>query len=1264
MSFGGPGSAFSFAAPSRPARRAGSTASSATGHGGSSTPAATSPTHAGGPAPVDPPAMPSHGSWSNGGATARRADRERESSGGSFGGDHSTANSSPAPRSFSSILSPSLSANGGDGDLLNGAGTGSRDGKRGSKPFVYSRDFLLSLYDDEKAKKRPLELAAHEVATRDLGGDVDHKPWALQDYRDGEKDLFSTSIHPANARPSRMNRTESSLANSTGSNGTLDLSTLGTLPRDRDRALGSPGLRSPSITSGEIGSGRERRTREKSAGPGTMGIMGGVLGGIAPGASVAPISKKKEGEGSKEVWQGGRWRRGAAQEAEDVEKRPSAFGSRRFPLPDDGTGKSNDDSVPDSWDDSAKDDAAPTGSSSLNGTAVHSPADSIPNETDLTASVLGSLALDSDPLEDPLLSNKPIGSGSATPSRGAPPPGLAPVVQPQVDWQYRDPSGQIQGPFSATMMHDWYRQQFFQPDLRVKRTNDADFETLADLIRRTGDAEKPFLATRPAAPVGGAAPGSTFSSAPGTPQLSSAWGAPRTQTPLEQLTGSVGQGRFGAAGGAASPFYEPFGSNAGSPAVQSQTLPQLLAGRGASTPGGSALDPWGASLPSAASPAFQQLFPQQNVAQSPLLQHGIPSVDVLRQLAAHQQAQQSPSFAPQYAGQIPGMDVFGRPSPVPAPSYFDPRQLVHGSPAQQPPTAWIGQQLAQHQVPHQQLHQLQQQQPIQQQQQPAQPWSNSNIGAPSEQTASSLPDAQLPSPSPVPQPAAAAPAVPSPIGPPSVKTDTIPAPAEPVKVEVNEAVVVANEPHVAPEAIAVVEEVVVAPAEPVKETKTALKKKAKEAKLAAAAAAAVAAAAEPTPAPVPVVEAQPSAPTSPSPTPSATSSKAPSAAPWATAKDDASSPSTGPSGTGASAAAPSLSLREIQLAEAREADKRKAAARIQAAQASIQAAQRAAAAEAALAAEQLPSTANWAAGPAQVPTPKSATSTTAAPWTKPAATTTVKAGGKTLKEIQEEEEKRKAAQAQAQQASQAPGFVGKGYAGSAAKATSNPSAPWTTVAVKPAVVHAAPATKSIIPGLPSAGSVVVPAARPAVSTTSSSPATATKAAPAARPAVASTPSASAVARPSSIIRSVNVNGASSNTSSGPVYDAENPPPPSAEFVAWIRQALKGLQVPMDEFIQVLLSFPLDASSDVLEIISDSVYANSSTLDGRRFANDFATRRKADVAARYPQIISRSKLAKVGGAPVSMAQALASQPQAKPQEWSVKVSGGKKKKGAK
>ncbi|GAA5954913.1 hypothetical protein JCM3765_007809 [Sporobolomyces pararoseus] len=1238
MSFGGPGSAFSFAAPTRPTRRNGSYSSSVGGAvggngGGNSNSTATSPSTQNGPAPVDPPANPSHGSWSTAGAASPR---QREDS-------NNSATDSIAPRSFSSILSPSLAANGAhanDGDYTNGAGSGAGFGGK-VKPFVYSRDFLLSLYDDEKAKKRPLELAVHEMATRDLSGSEApvHKPWALQDYREGEKELFSTSIHPANARPSRMNRTDSSLSNSQGAgsqgaNGTLDLSTLGTLPRDRDRALGSPSIRSPSIPGAEAGLGRERRTRERSAGPGTIGIMGGVLGGIAPVAS--PVTRKKDGEASKEVWQGGRWRRGQVAESEETaEKRPSAFGSRRFPLADDGKSgdRDEDDNVPDSWEETTKDESAPTGSAGLNGSSLNSSTDSLPAQADLTASVLGSLALDSDPLEDSLLSNKPIqASGTSTPSRIAPPPGLASVPPAEVNWQYRDPSGQVQGPFSAQMMHDWYRQQFFQPDLRVKRTSDLDFETLADLIRRTGDSEKPFLAPKPS--ILSTAPGSAFSSAPGTPQLSSAWGVPRAQTPLEQLSGSIGPSRFaapggGQGGGATSSFYEPFGSNAGSPSVQSQ----ILGGRAVNTPGGTALDPWGAPLPSATSPALQQLFAQQQQhqqMQSPLLQHGIPSsVDVLRQLQQQHQQAQSPSFAPQYAGQIPGTDVFGRPSPLPTPSYFDPRQLVHGSPAQsQAPTAWIGQQPQQQ---HQQQHQVSQQ-PQQQQQ----PWSN--VGSPAVQAQ------QAPS-------GAAA----SPIGPPA-PVNHEQASSEP-KVEVSETVVVESKPESKePEVAAVIEEVRVTQPEPVKEqqqTTTSTKKSKKEAKEARSAVVP-----EPTPSqPKAQSQAEESTPSSPSIAPSVDSSsanaKAPAVAPWA--KDE----SISPVGTGAQ---PSPSLREIQQAEAREADKRKAAARIQAAQANIQAAQRAAAAEAAIASEQLPSSANWAAGPAQVPATKPAA---AAPWTKPA-TPTAKPSGKTLKEIQEEEEKRKKAQLAAQQQAQGGGasFAGKGYAGSVQTANkANASAPWTTVAVKPAVVHAAPTSKPIIPGLPSAGSVVVqPASRPSATTSNSSVSKPSATPTPVRPAAVSTPSASAVSTKPSVIRSISVNGASS--SSPQVYDAENPPPPSAEFVAWIRQALKGLQVPMDEFIQVLLSFPLDASSDVLEIISDSVYANSSTLDGRRFANDYAARRKNDVAVRYPQIFAKGKVVTSSKAPVSMAQALANPVQGKPAEWSVKVSGGKKKKGTK
>lgn len=43
---------------------------------------------------------------------------------------------------------------------------------------------------------------------------------------------------------------------------------------------------------------------------------------------------------------------------------------------------------------------------------------------------------------------------------------------------------------------------------------------------------------------------------------------------------------------------------------------------------------------------------------------------------------------------------------------------------------------------------------------------------------------------------------------------------------------------------------------------------------------------------------------------------------------------------------------------------------------------------------------------------------------------------------------------------------------------------------------------------------------------------------------------------------------------------------------------------MDDFVQQLLLLPAET-----DIISDSVYANSQTLDGRRFAEEFIRRRK-------------------------------------------------------
>ncbi|OBZ81384.1 hypothetical protein A0J61_10566 [Choanephora cucurbitarum] len=73
--------------------------------------------------------------------------------------------------------------------------------------------------------------------------------------------------------------------------------------------------------------------------------------------------------------------------------------------------------------------------------------------------------------------------------------------------------------------------------------------------------------------------------------------------------------------------------------------------------------------------------------------------------------------------------------------------------------------------------------------------------------------------------------------------------------------------------------------------------------------------------------------------------------------------------------------------------------------------------------------------------------------------------------------------------------------------------------------------------------------------------------------------------------------------------------PSEDFRRWCRKALRDLNsgVNQDEIMDMLISFPVDASA--AEIIEDVIYANSLRIDGKRFAQEFMKRRKADMAGR-------------------------------------------------
>ncbi|KAK3389760.1 hypothetical protein B0H63DRAFT_464286 [Podospora didyma] len=95
------------------------------------------------------------------------------------------------------------------------------------------------------------------------------------------------------------------------------------------------------------------------------------------------------------------------------------------------------------------------------------------------------------------------GPSFSTAPASADPSALRTMVMPdRMRWVYLDPQGTMQGPFNGLEMNDWYKANFFTPDLRVKRIEDQDFEPLGQLIRRIGNSREPFLVPQMGIPHG------------------------------------------------------------------------------------------------------------------------------------------------------------------------------------------------------------------------------------------------------------------------------------------------------------------------------------------------------------------------------------------------------------------------------------------------------------------------------------------------------------------------------------------------------------------------------------------------------------------------------------------------------------------------------------------------------------------------------------------------------------------------------------------
>ncbi|KAF9286198.1 hypothetical protein BGZ68_003143 [Mortierella alpina] len=236
---------------------------------------------------------------------------------------------------------------------------------------------------------------------------------------------------------------------------------------------------------------------------------------------------------------------------------------------------------------------------------------------------------------------------------------------------------------------------------------------------------------------------------------------------------------------------------------------------------------------------------------------------------------------------------------------------------------------------------------------------------------------------------------------------------------------------------------------------------------------------------------------------------------------------------------------------------------------------------------------------------------------------------KTLKEIQQEEE---AAMKRARAAAQKPhstgsatggastglaaivasggtGSIGKRYAdtiGPRPTAVTATSGPWGSSAAgagKPALVTRSSAVFSSIPSLNSPNSVSRGQDTSSWIEVGSSKRDSTH---------ANTGNAShTVSRPSSMI-----SHSATSQSANAGANSNEPRPVSEDFMRWCRQALKGLQpgVVLEDFIQMLLTFPLNPDPSTVELIQESIYSSSQSLNGRQFADEFIKRRKADA---YP-----------------------------------------------
>ncbi|OCF39763.1 hypothetical protein I317_06425 [Kwoniella heveanensis CBS 569] len=1087
--------------------------------------------------------------------------------------------------------------------------------ENGAHPFRYSRDQILALFDESKFKDRPIELVELAEGGVLVAKSV-NKPVGLRDLSEVEKKLLATSIHPP--PPTRRQPTHNA-TNAPSANPTEPATPNG-LPSRRGVgfARGEGGAFGGGLGGkiGTIGGGLISPGGLDSKAP---GALGGGFGGVSKRLGRNRTEAVGDAAADSPRSTGPNWRptRTASGSFEGVlgfgSTTPSAMTAvnplspnvDNHETPDAGNKGRNGDK----WRIAAGLSAPGEGDKTLEVPISNEPS---------SASVIATPSATPVPDRDATILESQL--APAVPQRVngveevSQPPALSQTQQSEekhdlgnVEWFYRDPNGQEQGPFTGTQMHDWYSHSYFTDDLPLRRASETSFRPLAELKTATGNAVQPFLSPiRPRQmppnlpiPIAALQQNGHAASLPDQFRnlgVSSPVAAdPRIspQPPIQSTPQQFNQGFL--------PDRNAFSPNAyGGPGF----------GNGLGSPGAFGPAPGQGG-------AWNPMAPGGPRLNGPFGSIGMPSPIGQAPMPFVQPHQQQQYFSPQVGSPARGGDMFSPSVGVGA----------------IPPSPWgIPQPHPQQGYPQHPVHQQQipQQQPSPMPAWPtesAQPSAQPEIEqAVAEALAPVLAEEQNPTHA---EHEAAAPvekiaeeeeetAIPEPQPETAVEEESTPNPepdtATPAKPPVQSAWG-QNSPAVkAPSRKASIVETSV-PSTPASAAPTPAAAASKSSTKATASTPAPPSASESPALPKTVAPATPGPTATPSALATPASEKTPSVAskpaPWAKEDKETKTPS-GPS------------LREIQEAEAKRAEARKLAL------AEARAASASPALTPSASIDDFPTSIAWGLPSSNKGQVAAAASSPAAPSTPvmPVWGGSDAAPKKTLKQIQEEEEKRKAKAAQAARAAQAaagaPASQKRGYADLAATHAPAPVPGWTTVGAGGKASAASVASAAV--SSPSAARVVsTPIGKPATPVKAAAPATK---------------------------KDEGLNGSAGAGGNGA---------PSVEFIRWTKQALTGFKGDLDDFIQVLLSFPIDipasTRAETLEIISDSVYANSSTLDGRRFAQEFYAKRKADAARPASSAGAKGGVAKIA----SLADVVKTQPVKKGDDFGFKVVKGKGKK---